>query len=245
MLGNSCFNSGVLPHRIYGGAWLFLAQSTNYLMNIDHTSRMLSESEMGLRTDSVRLQQLDRDFGVILRRARDLGLEQNFSAEWDTSWIQRWSMINALLLRITGLVNAMDEAIRSSHSDRLKVALKAWESIQNEGLHLVDSMSAIRMQARALNASARTEWKFLTAEYNTILENMNACSQALRVKLRLLAQHPLEDKKVEAHQSDLEAASIALDKEHHQAGGFLDVIKGLFLWVESPEERVKSEQAVP
>jgi hypothetical protein len=34
---------------------------------------------------------------------------------------------------------------------------------------------------------------------------------------------------------------LELEKEQHQAGGFLDAVKALFLWVETPEERMRND----
>ncbi len=224
-------------------------------MNTDQTSPIASQIETALRSDSARLKQFDRDFGVTMRRARNLGLEQKFTQEWDSTWLQRWGIVDGHLVTISGLVNTMDEAINSTLSDRLNIALQAWESIHLEGVHLVESMRDIRLQASALNPAARAEWNLLSTAYNANLENLNACSRALRVKLGKQMDHPQadadlpvtrsleEEKDVKINKSDLDAAALELDKEHHQAGGVLDVIKGLFLWVESPEERVKSDQA--
>jgi hypothetical protein len=224
-------------------------------MNTDQTAEIASQWETGLRMDSARLKQLDRDFGVTMRSARDLGLEQKFSQEWNMSWIQRWEIVDGRLVRINGLVKAMDDSINSTQSDRLHVTRNAWESIHLEGLQLVESMSVIRAQTSALNPAARTEWNLLSKALDAHLENLNACSLALRVKIEHLLEHPQSESALQTtfppeneaeaqnHLSDLDAAAIELDKEHHQAGGFLDVIKGLFLWVESPEERVKSDQS--
>ena len=83
-------------------------------MKNDRTSRILSRLEKGLLTDSALLKQLDQDFAVTLRGARNLGLEQKFSQEWDTSWNEQWSIVEALLVSIRGLLNTMDVAIESS-----------------------------------------------------------------------------------------------------------------------------------
>lgn len=230
----------------------------------DRTSQILSRLETGLRTDSARLKQLDRDFGVTLASARDLGLEQDFSKEWNATWNQRWVIVVDLLLRISGLVSEMDIAIESSDSGRLNEALDAWESIQSKDFHLIETMSAIRVQATAMNPAARIEWNLLATAFDANLETIHACSQALRVKLELLTEHPREDVDLlvqgvlaklpklpqadeldaEEYQRKLAAAAVELEKEQHQSGGFLDVVKALFMWVETPEERVRNDQSL-
>ena len=83
-------------------------------MNNDRIPRILSRLEKGLLTDSAHLKQLDQGFAVTLRGARNLGLEQKFSQEWDTSWNEPWSIVEARLVSIRGLLNTMAVAIESS-----------------------------------------------------------------------------------------------------------------------------------
>ncbi len=233
-------------------------------MKNDRTSRILSRLETGLRTDSARLQQLARDFAVTLRSARDLGLEQDFTKEWDAIWNQRWVMVEDLLQRISGLMSEIDVAIDSSDRSRLKEAMGAWESIQSNDVNLVEIMSEIRGQASALNAAARIEWNLLATAFDADLETIHACSQALRVKLELLSKHTkaevgllvqgflvnlpklsqADDLEMAKYQLKLDAASVELGEEKHQAGGFLDAVKALFMWVETPEERVKNDRSL-
>lgn len=230
----------------------------------DRTSRILSRFETGLRTDSVRLKQLDRDFGVTLASARDLGLEQAFSEEWNATWNQRWVIVEELLLQISGLVSEMDIAIESAGIGRLDEALNAWESIQPKDAHLIETMSAIRIQASAMNPAARIEWNRITKAFDANLESIHACSQALRVKLELLTEYPKEEVDVlvlgflaklpkypktdplneEEYQRKLDAAAVELEKEQHQYGGFLDVVKSLFMWAENPAERVRNNRSL-
>lgn len=214
--------------------------------------------------DSARLKQLSCDFGVTLRSARDLGLEQDFSKEWDATWKQRWVMVEDLLQRISGSMSEMDVAIDSSDRSRLQEAMGAWESIQSNDVNLVEIMSEIREQASALNAAARIEWNLLATAFDADLETIHACSQALRVKLELLSEHTKEEVdhlvqgflvnlpklpqadelEMVKYQLKLDAAAMELGKEKHQAGGFLDVVKALFMWVETPEERVKNDRSL-
>jgi hypothetical protein len=220
--------------------------------------------ETGLSTDSARLKELNQEFAVTLRSARNLGLEQHFLDEWNTAWNQRWVIVEERLRQINELVSAMDDAIASSDDGWLKDAMDAWEAIQANDVHLVETISAIRVQASAMTAAARIEWNLLATSFDADLETIHACSQALRVKLELLKEHPRaevdlmvqgflvnlpkhpqEDEfTLEKHQGELDAAVVVLEKEKHQAGGFLDAVKALFLWVENPEERVKNVRSL-
>jgi hypothetical protein len=233
-------------------------------MKNDRTSRILSRLEKGLLTDSARLKQLDQDFTLTLRGARNLGLEQKFPHEWDTTWNEQWSIVEALLVKIRGLLNTMDVAIESSDDGRLKEALDAWDMIQSEDDQLVKSLGEIRLQANVLNDGSRIEWNLLATTFDANLETIHACSQAMRVKLELLMEHTKEEVDLlilgvleklpkltqqgeldtEMHQWKIDAAAIELAKEQHQSGGFLDVIKALFMWVETPEERLENDRSL-
>jgi ribose 5-phosphate isomerase B len=222
------------------------------LMNDDRTTRILSRLEAGFRTDSARLKQMNPEFEQTLRRARELGIAQNFAADWNTMWNQQWVIIELLLNRIKSLVYEMEKVIESNDASKLKEALAAWESIQSEDVHLVESMNAIRQQANALNPIARVEWNLLASNFDANLETIHASSQALRLKLELLTKHTkaemdvllqdvLDASDTNAQQWRVNLVELELEKEQHQAGGFLDAVKALFLWVETPEERMRND----
>ena len=95
------------------------------------------------------------------------------------------------------------------------------------------------------------------------LETIHACALALRVKLELMkdytrqeVNHVLEgmlSKLPNRAQSDTMDAEAyvqqyretihELDEERHEFGGFMDFIKGLAMWVETPEERMKKKHS--
>ncbi len=233
-------------------------------MNNDRTSRILSRLETGLTTDSARLKQMSHDFTATLRSARNLGLEQHFLPEWDATWNRRWVIVEDLLLRINEGVSTMDAAIARTDDAWLKDAMDAWEAIQAKDVHLVETISAIRVQANALTAAARVEWNLLATSFDADLETIHAISQALRVKLELLKEHPraevdlmvqdflvdlpklppADEVDLEKHQGELNAAAVAIEEEQHKPGGFVDAVKALFLWVETPEERVRNDRSL-
>ena len=86
----------------------------------------------------------------------------------------------------------------------------------------------------------------------------------MRVKLELLMEHAKEEVDLlilgvleklpkrtqqgeldaEMHQRKLDTAAIEIAKEQHQYGGFMDVVKALFMWVETPEERVENDRSL-
>lgn len=227
-------------------------------MNDAQTNHILARLEIGLRTDSTRLIELEQDLIVALRRARGLGEEFGSPGDWNTAWCHHWDHVEAILQRIRGLLQEMQEAISSLETDRLSKALTAWETLQEEDAKLVLSLGALRQQAVGLNESAQDEWKTMARALEPHLETIHGCAQALRLKLELLKVHSKEEVdhlvkellarlplrlKADAAASGENAqaydkAEAELDHERHTYMGLMDVIKGLFMWVETTDERI-------
>ena len=227
-------------------------------MTNDRTTAILARLEIGFRTDSAHLKELETDMTVTLERARHFGKKHGSPGDWNTNWRQQWDNVEGILRRIRVLVNEMDDSIESSNSDRLKKALKTWKSIQSEDAKLVKALSAIRAQAIGLNAAVRKDWNLLARTLESHLETTHACAQALRIKLELLKEHSKEEvddlvknflsklpnrpqadgMDAEIYEQEIRKAAVELEKEQHEYLGFMDVIKGLLIWVETTEERV-------
>ncbi len=228
-------------------------------MTADGTTHTLARLEIGFRTDSVRLKELEKDLAVALQRARHFGREHGSPDDWNTSWQQQWDNVEGILRRIRELVNEMDGSIESSDSGRLKKALASWETIQSEDARLVEALSTLRAQASGLNAAVRKDWNILAGTLESHLETIQACAQALRIKLELLKEHSKEEIEhlvqdilskfpnrpradgmdAENHERAYRQAATELEQEHHRFLGFVDVVKGLLLWVETKEERAR------
>ncbi len=227
-------------------------------MNKDaQTTHILARLELGLRTDSSRLIELEADLLTLLRNARGLGDEYGSPGDWNTAWCHHWDRVAANLLRIHHLVNEMSDAIASSENTRLSKALEAWTTLQAENTELAQTLSALRGQATGLNVEAQAEWNTTAHTLETHLETIQACSQALRIKLELLKKYSKEemDQLVQdllaklpnrslaaavnaaSYEHEYQQAATELEREHHKFQGVMDVIKGMFMWVETPEER--------
>jgi hypothetical protein len=107
-------------------------------------------------------------------------------------------------------------------------------------------------------AYLQDEWKAMARALEPHLEMIHGCAQALRLKLELLKVHSknevdhmvknllsklpprLSEDVIESEKmaTAFEQAEAELEQEHHTYLGLLDVIKGLFMWVENTEERV-------
>ena len=177
---------------------------------------------------------------------------------------RRWDDVEGILHRINALVNEMAEAIDSSESDRFKKALAVWEALQSEDAKLVGALSAIRAQTVALNPAVRKDWNILAGTLGSHLETIHACAQALRIKLELLKERSREEvdglvqdilsklpnrtrvdgMNAENYEQEYRKAANELEQERHKCVGFVDVVKGLLMWVESADERTRKNLSV-
>ena len=96
------------------------------------------------------------------------------------------------------------------------------------------------------------------------LTKLHICARVLRIRVELLRSNtregtdhlvlqllatlpghtPAEEPDPELKRQKLQEAAADLAAEKHQAGGFLDIIKGLLMWVDTPEERVQETHAI-
>jgi hypothetical protein len=128
----------------------------------------------------------------------------------------------------------------------------------------VEALSALRAQAGGLNAAVRNDWNMLARTLESHLETIHACAQALRIKLELLKDHSREDvdravqdilsklpkrtsaegMKSENYDQEHRTAAAELEQEHHKFFGFMDIVKGLLMWIETTEERVRKNRSL-
>ena len=94
------------------------------------------------------------------------------------------------------------------------------------------------------------------------MDTLKATAQALRVKMQLLKQYSKEEMDhivsgvlarmpqnlppdaiaTEDYLRQYRQAAIDIEKEQHQLGGFMDTLKAMFLWVDTPEERLREKR---
>ncbi|MBC8001517.1 MAG: hypothetical protein H7X97_02920 [Opitutaceae bacterium] len=224
----------------------------------DKTPHILARLEVGFRTDAARLKELEKDLTVALQCARNFGKQHGTSDDWNANWQQQWDDVERVLDQIKGLVNEMDGSIESNDSDRLKNALEGWDTIQSEDARLVTAVNAIRAQAGELNATVRIDWNILAGTLESHLETIRACAQALRIKVELLKKLPKAEMDLlvknilsrlpnrtraygiddPTYDQEFQKAAVQLENEQHEFFGFMDIVKGLLIWVETSDERV-------
>ncbi|MES2596754.1 MAG: hypothetical protein V4662_15535 [Verrucomicrobiota bacterium] len=222
----------------------------------------LAKLEIGLRTDAHQLVELEENLLRTLRRARDLGTEFGSPGDWSNAWRHQWDRVEAILQRIRERVHEMEHSIHSNEPGRLTDAMAAWKALQADDEELLDALAALREQAVGLNVGAQDEWKDMAPLMEEHLERIHACAHSLLWKLELLRVHSREEVddivtnilkgqplrlEENAQESGEKAkayvqAEKELGKEHHTYLGVMDIIKGMFLWVENPEERVQKKE---
>lgn len=225
----------------------------------DKSIHFLALLETGFRTDAAHLKELEKDLAETLHLARFFGKKHGSPEDWNTKWHQSWSEVERSLLRIKTAVNEVDAAIESSDPDRLAQATEACAGFLVEDMSLVEELNAIRTQVLVLNSGVRKDWNHLAHKLQTHFETIHACAQALRIKLELLKKYPkaeveqlvqevlsklpsrsqAEEMTPEQCAEEYRKAATELELEHHKFTGFMDLVKGMFMWVESPETRME------
>ena len=227
-------------------------------MNSNASPQPLSHLELGFRADALRQSGSEKDSSVTLQEARNFGLHRGTTDTWKMNWHREWDHVEGLLNRIRVLVDEMHDFVESLDTNHLEKALAVWPMIRSEDDKLMKSISVIRLLAGELNVADRREWNLLARQLDPHLESIHARFYAMRIKLELLKSHSraavnrlvenILDKSpaipgetggsAEYYQQELEAAALSIQSEQHEILGVMDVVKSMFMWVESPTERV-------
>jgi hypothetical protein len=221
------------------------------------TLHILARVELGLRTNSTRLMELEHDLAATLARARGLGVEYGSPGDWNVAWGHHWDQIENTLARIHARVHEIHAAIGSTAPDRLSQALAAWEALQTENAQLMLTLSALHGQAVGLNTEAQRAWDTLEPKLAAHQATIHACSEALRLKLEVLKAHSNAEVEqlvesflarlpnhaaadavnAETYEREYQQAASELTHEKHTFLGLIDVVKNLFMWEDTAAER--------
>lgn len=224
----------------------------------DKTPHILARLEIGFRTDSAHLKELEKDLTVALQCAREFGRKHGTPDDWNVNWQEQWDHVEQVLNRIKLLVKEVDVSIESNDSGRLQSALKSWGAIQSEDARLVAALKGIQESARELDVHLRIDWNILARTLESHLETIRACVQALRIKVELLKKLPKDEMDLlvknilsklpertladgadaSTYEHEFQKAAVQLENEQHEFRGFMDIVKGLLIWVETSDERV-------
>jgi hypothetical protein len=220
--------------------------------------------EQGFRLNLLRLKSLEKDAGLPIHQIRDFGRLHGARTEWHQEWDQQWAEIAATLARMETLFGEMDAALEGTAPEYLVRAKAGWASIQAEDQRLVTSVTTVRKLAQSLDPLLRAEWNTLAGSIEALLELMLVCAQTLSIRLSLIEEPdavemkqriqivfselpstPLaEDLDTVRYFLDYQKAITELSSHHHDALGFFDAIKALFLWGDSPEVHVAPDRSL-
>ena len=223
----------------------------------------LARTTGGLRTEAGRLAVLDTALALTLQNAKRLTEKSGRSGDWNSNWLRLWEHAGEILHRLRSLLADMEGFVERGDEDNLRHAMDAWKSIQSRDAEMGMALDAIRSEANGMDAGAREDWSAVDSEITTHLETIHACALALRVKLELMKDYTKKEvnrvlegmlsklpsraqsdtKDAEAYVQQYRQTIHELDEERHEFGGFMDFIKGLAMWVETPDERMKKKRA--
>ncbi len=233
-------------------------------MTKDNTALILTRLETGFHANAATLKALENDLAGTMESAREAGSKLAPSPGWNAEWQRRWDDVMGSVRRINVHLYAIGDLVDGNDGERIGKALAAWETAQLEDAELLATLRVIRGQAAELEAPWRKKWNQLARLIESNLETIHSSAQALRVKLELLKKYTVEDvenlvgrmrakaspqpgnSQVPAEPFDRDYRNAVLDREQdqHVFNGLLDVIKGLSLWVESPNDRMRKNRAL-
>lgn len=220
-------------------------------------THILARLEIGLRTDAKRLTKLEDELMQVLQRGRGLGTEYGSPGDWSNAWGHHWDLVERILCRIHDLVSEVQAGIQSHDTNRHEKALQTWTKLQIEETRLEQTLQALQGQALGLNAAAQSEWAAIARSLETHLHVIHNCTDAMRIKLELLknnsstevdeqvqklllrlssSPHLQSGGSIDSH-TEYQHAAVELQQAKNKFMGFIDLVKSMFLWTDTPQER--------
>ena len=226
-------------------------------MMTHQNTHILARLEIGLRTDSARLIELGQALTRELQRGRGLGAEYGSPGDWNTAWGHHWDLVEIILRRIHTLVAEVQNCIQGYEGDRHAKALQTWTLLQIEDTRLEQTLEALQGQSVGLNATAQAEWNTIAEKLKAHLAVIHDCAEALHIKLELLKNYSSaevndqvqkllarlsrspESRKGSTidYKEEYQQAAVELQEEKNKFMGFIDLVKCMFTWTDSTQER--------
>jgi len=232
----------------------------------ERTVHILRLLEKGFFTDSTRYLLQEQELKSAVQQAQSLGADTGSPNEWNELWHQRWDDVNRLLGSISDLNRQMNDHLSSSDSSEVETARRSWQSILSHDEQLATAMGHLRTQASNLEPEAQKNWNILARNLEKQIETLQSCSHALALRLELMQRHTKTevDQMLKALVAQLpkntateQATRAAIDyaeeyddtvaelkREQHQPLGMFDVVKNMFMWTESPHERLNQKKSL-
>lgn len=225
---------------------------------------IISSPEICLRTDYDRLIAFEVELVETLEESYEEEQIQGSPNDWNIGCHHHWAHVKAVLRRIHRLEATLGDAVSRSQP---QCAWITWEELLRQEARLAFALSGLHSQTLHLNESAAKEWnalfimvashrKIVQADFKRMHPHLQSWTTRGRLTVittyfakaesKALWMHATDDD-VSASPNDWEfdQAAIEIEEEQHQDMGLLELVKSLFMWVESPQERVlKKHEAV-
>ena len=233
-------------------------------MTPPQSTQVVADLETASKNDALHLKELETELAEALQSARSFGSQRGSLAAWNADWNRQWDDIGGILRRISAQVDAMAASLDATASGSLPNAIKAWEAVQSEDARLLEALKVVRTQVGELGVEERKEWNIIARMIESHMETTHQCAESLRLKLVTLKEHadqPPEDLSTgapsnpsipanvdraaaEPYDREYRKAAIELEKEHHRFSGLKDIVKGLWMWSETPDERIRENRSL-
>lgn len=230
----------------------------------DRTAILLQRLEQGYRNDSEWLKKLGQDFQFTLESARRVGEVPAVDDAWKQTLQRHWGELDTLLQRMNIQLQEIQTCLEKDDKARLASALNAWHALLPTEGALEEALVQVRAHMGEQDPAVRRDWNTHERLIKNHLQTFQATVQAIRTKLRLLTEYSSEalDPSVRQILADLppdlppgptateeylkqyRQAALDIQHEQHQEGGLTDTLKAMFLWVDSPEERLREKKVI-
>lgn len=229
------------------------------LMNITLTLALpvISSLEISLRNEYASLIELEVNLIQMLEESHEQENVQGSPSDWNTGCQHHWDHVNAVLRRIHRLEAKLGDAMSRSQPKSVRIT---WEELLRQEARLAFALSGLHSQTLHLNEAAAKEWsalvimvashrKIVQAHFQRMHLHLHTWATQGRLTVLTTSSARVEPKARWMHVIDddlspcpndweFDQAAIEIEAEQHQDLGIVDVVKSLFMWVESPEERV-------
>ena len=221
---------------------------TTHSIPAPQTSSIPADLELDSINGATHLGRLQSELAATLQGLRLFGTAKIAPVAGNADWQGLWDDISRTLVRIVTEVGTMTGFVEGSETGGNVRALEAWNMIQVEDARLVRALKGARSHVGQLGLDDRKEWNVLARALESQLVEIHACAQSLRLKLEELKERtdraPVARGPLSPHDNDLRKAVLQLEREKHEFAGFTDVFKGLWMWSETSDERMRENRSL-
>lgn len=230
----------------------------------DRTAIFMQRLEQGYRNDADWLKKLGQDFQFTLESARHVGDHPSTTDAWKAALRQHWDELDRRLQSMNSQLQEIQASLDANDKARLAAALNTWHMLLPTEAALEESLTLVRSHMGDQDTNIRRDWSAHERLIKNHLQTFQATVQSLRTKLRLLTEFGADEMDPSVRQiltdlppelpNSMEAteeylrhyreAALEIQHEQHQSGNLLDTVKAMFLWVDSPEERVRQKHVL-